>query len=75
METSSGTAEIFDPNEPGEFLVVMDSESSHAEQFWLALAHMFGGNYRVMKLGPVDEINGKYEWAGLIPFLFQYLLD
>lgn len=64
LDTSSGTATRFDPNEPGEFLVVMESESSHAAEFWTALAHVFGGNYRIMNLGPIDHEDGKYDWAG-----------
>jgi hypothetical protein len=61
--SSSGTLKGFDPQEPGEFLVLMDSQSSAESNFWIAAAHLFGGNYRVMKLGPLnsDEL---YDWAG-----------
>jgi hypothetical protein len=66
MISSSGTLKGFDPEEPGEFLVLMDSQSTQESRFWIAAAHVFGGNYRVMKLGPLNS-DEKYDWAGESP--------
>jgi hypothetical protein len=42
----------------------MDSSSSKEAAFWIAAAHIFGGNYRVINLGPLNT-DGAYDWAGL----------
>jgi hypothetical protein len=53
----------FNPKEAGEFLLLMDSSSSQETAFWIAAAHIFGGNYRVIQLGPLNT-KGYYDWAG-----------
>lgn len=43
--------------------MLMDEECSQMTQFWLSTAFIFGGNYHVMNLGPLNSV-GQYEYAG-----------
>lgn len=40
----------------------MDNEGPKAVNFWLSTAYIFGGNYHVMNVGPINS-SGFYEWA------------
>ena len=65
LTITTGELQIYDLIEPGNMILLMDStsSSSQAHIFWSSNAFIFGGNYHLINVGPLN-IGGQYDWAG-----------